>query len=116
MEMEELHRIARPGSVINLIERVDAVPELIGIAKEIDAEEIVFLNHSDCLMYRGQPPNRPFDDLREIMDIMKEDLPGIELKAMYADIRPMHVTISEVSFETKGSFSLSPLTTVARLR
>lgn len=101
---------------MNLVERVDAVPELINIAEEIDVEEIVFLNHSDCLMYRGQPPNKPFDDLREIMGTLKEDLPGIEMKAMYADIQPEAVTISEVSFEDKGSFSLSPLMTVARLR
>jgi len=100
---------------MNLLERVDAMPELISIAKEIDLEEIVFLNHSDCLMYRGKSAEKPFEDLRETMDACREDFPGVKLTAMWAEIAPEEVRISEVRFK-KGSFSLFPLMSVSRSR
>ncbi|MDD4531529.1 MAG: hypothetical protein PHH21_02360 [Candidatus Pacebacteria bacterium] len=106
----------RPGSVINLVERVDAAPELIEVIEKIDPKKIIFMNHSDCLMYKGQPQQKPFDDLREAVGLFKEEFSGIDFTAMWAEIAPGAVHISEVEFPSRGSFSLSLPKSIPRSR
>ena len=106
----------RPGSVINLVERVDAAPELIEVIEKIDPRKIIFMSHSDCLMYRGQPQHKPFDDLREAVGLFKEEFSGIDITAMWAEITPGAVNVSEVEFPNRGSFLLSLPTSIPRSR